>query len=94
VGRIDLLAHHRREAKWLVVELKRNQTGDQTAGQVLRYIGWVKHHLAEPNEEVRGLIVAHSVEPTLTYAVSAVPNVDLYLYQVQFSLKAAPQPRR
>ena len=60
-----------------MVELKRSQTSDQTAGQVLRYIGWVMHHLAEPHEEVHGLIVAHSVDPSLTYAVSAIPNVCL-----------------
>ncbi|HQY94826.1 MAG: endonuclease NucS domain-containing protein [Caldilinea sp.] len=94
VGRIDLLAHHCTEPKWLVVELKRSQTSDQTAGQVLRYIGWVMHHLAEPHEEVHGLIVAHSVDPSLTYAVSAIPNVDLMLYQVHFSLQAAPRPER
>lgn len=94
VGRIDLLARHRSEPKWLVVELKRGQTSDQTAGQVLRYIGWVKHHLAEPHEEVHGLIVAHSVDPSLTYAVSAIPNVELMLYQVHFSLQGAPRPER
>lgn len=94
VGRIDLLARHRSEPKWLVVELKRSQTSDQTVGQVLRYMGWVRHHLAEAREEVYGLIVAHSVDPSLTYAVSATPNVDLMLYQVHFSLHAAPLPER
>lgn len=36
-GEIDLLAKHRRENKWLVVELKRDQTSDATVGQVLRH---------------------------------------------------------
>ncbi len=40
VGRIDLLAKHRREKRWLILELKRNQTDDTTVGQVLRYMGW------------------------------------------------------
>jgi len=41
VGRIDILARHRRDGRWLVVELKRGQSNDETVGQVLRYIGWV-----------------------------------------------------
>lgn len=32
VGRIDLLAHHKTEPRWLVIELKRNQSSDQTIG--------------------------------------------------------------
>ena len=39
VGRIDLLAKHTREGRWLVIELKRGQSTDQTIGQLLRYIG-------------------------------------------------------
>jgi hypothetical protein len=92
VGRIDLLAHHRREPKWLVVELKRDQTGDCTLGQVMRYMGWVKRHLAEPGEEVRGLIVAHTPDTALAYAVSMAPTVDLHLYEVRFILRPAPEP--
>ena len=46
IGSIDLLAHHRTEPRWLVVELKRNQTSDTTVGQVLRYMGWVAENLA------------------------------------------------
>jgi len=38
--------------RWLVVEHKRNQTSDQTVGQLLRYIGWVKRHLAEDGDVV------------------------------------------
>ena len=92
LGRIDLLAHHRHEPKWLIVELKRNQTGDETLGQVMRYMGWIKRHLAEPNEEIRGLIIAHETDDTLVYAVSMVPTVDLYRYKVRFQLEAVPEP--
>lgn len=92
LGRIDLLAHHRHEPKWLIVELKRNQTGDETLGQVMRYMGWIKRHLAEPNEEVRGLIIAHETDDTLVYAVSMVPAVDLYRYKVRFHLESVPEP--
>lgn len=87
VGRIDLLARHKRESAWLVVELKRNQTSDSTVGQLLRYMGWVKHHLAEPKERVQGLIIAREVDDSLQYALTGAPNVDVQLYEVGFSLK-------
>lgn len=41
VGRIDLLAKHKRERRWLVIELKREKSSDAVVGQVLRYVGWV-----------------------------------------------------
>ncbi len=92
VGRIDLLAHHRTEPKWLIVELKRNQTGDQTLGQVMRYMGWVKRNLAQPNDAVNGLIIAYTADPALSYAVTMSDIVELMLYQVYFELQAAPDP--
>ena len=87
VGRIDLLAKHRKEPRWLVVELKRNQTGDQTVGQILRYIGWVKRHLAEDGDQVHGMIICSEADDALHYALSTVPNVELRLYEVEFHLK-------
>ncbi len=87
VGRIDLLAKHRKEAHWLVIELKRDKTSDKTVGQLLRYIGWVKTHLAEDEEEVRGMIICHEADKSLHYALSTVPNVELRLYEVKFLLK-------
>ncbi len=87
VGRIDLLAKHRTQSRWLVVELKRNQTSDQTVGQLLRYIGWVKRHLADENDEVHGMIICREADASLHYALSAVPNVKLQFYEVEFHLR-------
>ena len=87
VGRIDLLAKHKKEPRWLVIELKRNQTSDQTVGQLLRYIGWVKQNLAVGGDEVHGLIICHEADKALHYALSTVPNVELRLYEVEFHLK-------
>jgi hypothetical protein len=89
VGRIDLLAKHKAQPRWLVVELKRNQTSDQTVGQLLRYIGWVKRHLAEDSDEVHGMIICRAADDALHYALSTVPNVELRLYEVEFHLKEA-----
>lgn len=88
VGRIDLLAKHRTEPRWLVIELKRNQTSDQTVGQLLRYIGWVKRHLAEDGEQVHGMIICREADDALRYALSTLQNVELRLYKVEFHLGA------
>lgn len=91
VGRIDLLARHRVTGDWLVVELKRGQTSDQTVGQVLRYVGWVRRHLAGDGETVRGVIVARGADDNLRYALDGAPGVDLKLYEVEFRLRDAPE---
>jgi hypothetical protein len=87
VGRIDLLAQHRKTGNLLVIELKRNQTGDATVGQVLRYMGWVRRKLAPDGATVEGLIIAHTVEPGLLYAVEAAKDVQVMLYEVSFHLR-------
>ncbi len=97
VGRIDLLAKHRREGRWLVIELKREQSTDQTIGQLLRYIGWVKQHLAGRHEPVQGMIICRETDEALQYALHAVSNVEVQLYEVEFRLKPAtalPNPRK
>lgn len=87
VGKIDLLAKHKSHPRWLVIELKRNQTSDQTVGQILRYIGWVKQHLAQQGEEVDGMIIGRQADDSLRYALSTIQNVELRLYQVRFYLQ-------
>ena len=90
IGRIDLLARHRNQPRWLVIELKRHASSDQVVGQVLRYVGWIKAHLAEPGETVEGLIVAREGDEKLHYAISAAPNLSFMSYEVQFHLKPGP----
>lgn len=87
IGRIDLLARHRTQPYWLVVELKRNQTSDETIGQILRYRAWVRQHLAQDGEQVHGLIICREADDALRYALSEVQNVELRLYEVEFRLR-------
>lgn len=87
VGRIDLLAQHKTENRWLVIELKRNQSSDQTVGQVLRYMGWVSEKLADSNATVEGLVISHRSDRSIQYALKYVPNVKHLLYEIQFTLK-------
>lgn len=90
IGRIDLLARHKREARWLVIELKREKSSDAVVGQVLRYMGWVQRHLAEGGEAVEGLIVATEGDPQLHYALDVVPAVSFRSYEVEFHLRDGP----
>jgi hypothetical protein len=86
VGQIDILARHKNGRDWLVVELKRDQSGDSTVGQLLRYMGFVRHSLAKADEYVFGLIIARSLDEKLHYAVSNLPNVAVHAYSVEFKL--------
>jgi YhcG PDDEXK nuclease domain len=87
IGRIDLLTKHKRENRWLVIELKREQSTDQTIGQLLRYMGWVRQHLAGKDEPVEGMIICRDADKALQYALHAVSNVEVRMYEVEFRLK-------
>lgn len=87
IGYIDLLARHKNRKAWLVIELKRDQTSDDTVGQVLRYMGYVRDNVAAADEVVEGLIIAHSGNDRIRYALNMVPRVSLMTYEVDFRLK-------
>lgn len=90
IGRIDLLARHKREPRWLVIELKREKSSDAVVGQVLRYMGWIQRHISEKGEAVEGLIVATEGDPQLHYALDVVPSISFKSFEVEFRLKAGP----
>lgn len=92
VGRIDLLCVDTKTGALVVIELKRGRPGDRVVGQIARYLGWVRVHLAEPGQQVEGVIVAHETDDSLAYAASAVPGVGLMTYEVNFELKPAALP--
>lgn len=89
VGQVDILARHRTRPGWLVVELKRGRPADHVLGQLLRYIGWVKNHLAKDGEEVEGLIIAEGVDSKLLYGIRGLvqPSVSVMQYRVEFHLE-------
>ena len=86
IGIIDILAKDKENGNYVVIELKRNQTSDDTIGQVTRYMGWVKENLNDDN--VKGIIVAGSYDERLNYAQSMLPNIEVFLYEVNFNLKS------
>lgn len=83
---IDFLAVDQKTRDLVVLELKRGQTSDSTIGQVLRYMSWIREHLAQPDQEVRGIIVASDIDEALQYAAKGLAGVEVMTYRVTFTL--------
>jgi len=85
-GPIDVLAISKDKKSLLVVELKKGRASDAVVGQILRYMGFVQEELAEPEQSVRGLIIALDDDQRIRRALAITPSIDFYRYQVRFSL--------
>jgi hypothetical protein len=86
IGNIDLLVKEKKSGNFVVIELKKGLTSDQTVGQLTRYMGWVKKNKSN-GEKVKGIIVTGSQNDRLKYAISATPNMELFVYKINFALK-------
>jgi hypothetical protein len=89
VGPIDILAQEE-SGDFVVFELKLERGPDRALGQLARYMGWVKLHLAGEHA-VKGVVVARSIDQRLRYAVCVFPNVSLLEYVVEFRLNDVGQ---
>lgn len=85
IGPIDILAKDKTTKSFVVIELKKNQTSDDTIGQLTRYMGWIKN--AKKDNKVKGIIIAGQYDKKLEYALKMVPNTEVFLYEVSFILK-------
>lgn len=85
IGYIDILARDKITNNYVVIELKKNQTSDDTVGQLSRYMGWIKKN--KKDDGVKGVIVAGQFDNKLDYARSMIPNTEVFLYEVDFKLK-------
>jgi len=82
---IDILVRDKKNGNHVVIELKKNQTNDDTIGQTLRYMGWVKKY--KKDENVKGIIIAAKYDKKLNLALSMVPSIEAMTYEVDFKLK-------
>ena len=85
-GPIDVLAISKDKKSLLVVELKKGRASDAVVGQILRYMGFVQEELAEPEQSVRGLIIALDDDQRIRRALAITPSIDFCRYQIRFSL--------
>lgn len=85
-GPLDILAISKDKKTLLVVELKKGRASDVVVGQALRYMGYVQDELAEEAQSVRGVIIALEDDQRIRRALTMVPSIDFYRYQVSFKL--------
>lgn len=83
---IDILAVDANGAL-VVIELKVSRGYDRVVGQLMRYMAWIQKNQAEPNQPVRGIIVAREINEDLLLACSLLPNVQLIEYELSLKLK-------
>jgi restriction system protein len=85
-GPIDILAISKDKKTLLVVELKKGRASDVVAGQILRYMGYVREALADSGQKVKGLIIASKEDLKLKRALVIVPEISFMHYTVNFKL--------
>lgn len=85
IGKIDILAREKETGRYVIVELKKGQTSDDTIGQLARYMGWIEEHESN-GQPTRGIIIASQYDNRLYYAAKKLKDVELYLYKVDFKL--------
>lgn len=71
----------------VVIELKVSRGYDRVVGQLLRYAAWIQKHHAEPDQGVRGIIVAREISEDLRLACSIIPDVELFEYELSVVLR-------
>jgi len=86
IGEIDILVRDKNSKQYVIIELKRNQTSDDTIGQIARYMGWVEEHLSK-GQSAKGIIIASKYDDKLRYALKKINDVTVYQYEVDFKLK-------
>ena len=90
VGSIDILVQ---DDCWtlIIFELKLNRVADRVIGQILRYMGWIKMNVAGQHD-VRGIIVTQKADNKLRYAASITPNITLFEYNIDFTMRPIGTP--
>lgn len=72
-GIIDLLSYDKKTGKYVVIEIKNVRANQNTFGQILKYIGWVKKNISS---KVKGLVISRGMDMQFEFAMSAYPNVS------------------
>ena len=86
IGKIDILVQDKATKELVVIELKKNQTSDDTVGQLTRYMGWLEEHKTG-GKLTKGIIIVARYDDRLYYALKKIKDVEVYLYRVDFKLE-------
>ncbi|MCI0407265.1 MAG: endonuclease NucS [Acidobacteria bacterium] len=82
---VDILARDAR-GDFVVLELKVSRGHERALGQLLYYVAWVRRHLAA-GRRTRGIIVAREISDELRLACEAVPDVELFEYEMRVTVR-------
>jgi hypothetical protein len=93
IGVIDILAQDKKTNQLVVIELKKNQTSDDTIGQLARYMGWLETNITK-GKATKGIIIAAQYDERLYYALQIMKGVEIYLYRVNFRLEEFKDTRK
>jgi restriction system protein len=86
IGPIDILAVEAKTNSVVIIELKKGRPSDQVVGQILRYMGWVKEHLCDNGQAVKGLVICRDPDAKLSYALKMTNGIAIRYYNVSFKL--------
>lgn len=84
VNAIDLLAYSAREAKWWIIELKRQNSSDAVVGQISRYRSWIEQARQQP---AGGVVLTDQVTTKLEHSVRGARDLELWRYDHAFALE-------
>lgn len=85
VGPVDILAVDE-DNDFVVFELKLGRGSDKALGQLSRYMGWIKTHLAG-NNRTKGVIVVKTASQNLKYSAIANSEISVFEYEMNFTVK-------
>lgn len=85
--RIDVLLEHTETNELLAVELKSGEADYRVFGQISMYLGILQEKF--PSREVKGIIVAGSIQDSLKQAASITEKIQLRTYLMKLELEKA-----
>ncbi|MCZ6464619.1 MAG: hypothetical protein O7A09_09810 [Proteobacteria bacterium] len=89
VGEIDLLARDDAGA-WVAVLVGDVEQGKDLVSEALQRVGWVRKHLAQEGQEVRGVVLLEALPEDLGYAASAVADtISFKIWRVELAFDDA-----
>lgn len=88
-GRIDILCTDPK-GHFVVIELKRNRATDKVVTQVDRYIHYIRQNIAEPDQYVKGIIIARNLDTNLHAALSRRKEISAWTFDWSLKLNKRP----